>query len=66
MKTKFHDFGSGCPKCRAAAGVRSHCLGCKALKDGSDHHHCACTSCGFAWVEKPADAMKATKGGKKR
>jgi hypothetical protein len=66
VKAEVREFGTGCVKCRAAAGIRSYCVGCQEIR-GRDHFHCACTVCGYAWAEKPADAQKdKPKNGAKR
>ena len=64
MKITLYNFGISCAKCVKEAAIRTFCEGCAEIK-GREHMHCACTSCGFAWVEKPADASKS-KGGRKR
>lgn len=62
MTGQIYAFAAGCPKCRAPAGVRSHCARCRVRS--TEHHHCGCTNCGFSWMETTADAKPAKgKGG---
>lgn len=66
IEAKVKEFGGGCPKCAAPTGIRSHCPGCNERR-GREHLHAACTSCGYSWIEKTADAKaeKPKKGARK-
>ena len=47
-------YSTACPKCQAAAALRTYCAGC-AEKRG-EHLHCGCGECGYSWLTTCADA----------